>query len=352
MSGRILVDAEDLAELCRSLLARAGLPAADAADAAGVLVRASLRGVDTHGVALMDYCLRRIEAGGANRAPEIRVLADGPCTACWDADRALGQVAGMRAIRAAIGKAEDTGIGCVTVRNSSHTGPMCSYVLEAAEKGMIGIGLTNTVPAVALAGTLSRSVGNNVVAIACPGPDFPWVFDACLGNVSWGKLREAKATGQIVPEGLVVDCDGNPVSDPAVALKEGIVLPIGGHKGSGLALFVDVLTAILAGGAFSGHLEWVSSGIAHPHRYSHAFAALDIKRFRPLPEFLRHLEDVAGFLRAQPPAAEGSKARIPGERQASEEQRRRRDGVPLDARTFEMLASWAGRMGVPMPRPK
>ncbi|MCX7804097.1 MAG: Ldh family oxidoreductase, partial [Planctomycetota bacterium] len=215
---------------------------------------------------------------------------------------------------------------------------------------------TNTVPAVALAGTLSRSVGNNVVAIACPGRDFPWVFDGCLGSVSWGKLREAKAAGRSIPEGLVADRLGNPVSDPTVALEEGIVLPIGGHKGSGLALFVDVLTAVLAGGRFSGQIEWIASGLARPHQYSHTFAALDIKRFRPLPEVQGHLDDISRFLQAQPKDAHGGEARVPGERQALEEKRRREEGIPLDVRTFETLATWAGRLGVPMPglrsRPK
>jgi len=351
MNDPILVQSGELDAFCRALLEGAGLPAADAADTAAVLVRASLRGVDTHGVVLMDYCLRRLEAGGANAKPRFEVLSDGPCTACWDADRALGQVSGMRAMRMAIEKAAATGIGCVAVRNSSHTGPMGPYVLAAAEKGFIGIGLTNTVPAVALYGAASRSIGNNVVAIACPGEKRPWVFDACLGCLSWGKLREARAAGRTIPEGCVVDANGGPVLDPARALDEGIVLPIGGHKGSGLALFVDILTAVLAGGPFSGMIEWSKTGFSRPHLYSHTFAALDISRFRPLDEFRRRLGEIELFARSQPPMQGGEGPRMPGERQAAEEERRLRDGIPLDARTVEILNGWAKKLGVrPLPR--
>ena len=247
----IRVPSRALDQFTRQVLDKLGVPDNDAITAADVLGQANLRGVDTHGIDLLPGYVSRIEQGMVKTKPRIKVLKEGVATMLIDADQSMGQISSRFAMQQAINKALLAGIGWVNVVNSNHHGALAYYALMAAEQEMIGIVSTTTSSNMAPWGSREPLVGNNPLAIAVPSNDHePLVLDMATSLLANGRVRLARERGEPLPEGLSIDSQGNPNSDPD---RSAALLPAGDYKGSGLAMMLGILSGVLAGAPFTGY---------------------------------------------------------------------------------------------------
>jgi L-2-hydroxycarboxylate dehydrogenase (NAD+) len=342
---------EDLREFMAAVLRVLGLPAGDAAIGAAVVADADLAGVDTHGIVNFVNHLHYapgLRSGAVRPRPAIEVLRDSPVAAAWDSGRGFGPVVAHRAMQAAIAKAEQAGIGMVTVRNGCHFGANGYFAEMAAERGHMAMVAANGMPVAFPPGALAPATGTNPFAFAAPVAGAPpLVVDIAMTAAAGSKIEAARRAGRPVPEGWIVDSDGQPTTDPAAVRSGGGYLPLGGpaagHKGFGLGLMVDAL-AILSG---SGSGTW--------QRYSPEwaqgqwFAAWRIDLFIDPGEFGAEMARVAEHVHRLP-ALPGVAPTIPGERRAATRSERTRLGVPLEPELIAQLEELAGATGVKFPR--
>jgi LDH2 family malate/lactate/ureidoglycolate dehydrogenase len=340
---------------------RLGVPAADADQAADVLIAADRRGIDSHGVARLKAYCDFLSAGRVQPRATVTVLRETPSTAALDGGNCLGLVVGPRANTVAIEKALAVGTGWVTVRNSTHYGIAGYYALAAAERGLIGWSMTNAARAVVPPGGAERMLGTNPIAVAFPAGDTepPIVIDFATSAVAYGKIQMAMRAGKPVPEGWIVDRDGRPTTDPNAVSNGGAMLPLGGdlerggHKGYCLGALVDLLCGVLSGAAWGPfvppfllgqHLEPerdVGPGIGH------FFGALRIDAFIDPAEYRTRIDDWIRTFRATRPAAGSVGVLVPGDPERRAEAERSVNGVPLSAAVVADLREVGERVGVP-----
>jgi LDH2 family malate/lactate/ureidoglycolate dehydrogenase len=349
--------AEALHDFAARVLELGGVPPADAAVAADVLLGADLRGIDSHGVARLRAYYESLRTGAINATPEMRVVRETMSTATVDGDNGLGLVVGPRANGLAMAKAMEAGSGWVAVRNTNHFGIAGYYVMEAVEQDLIGWAMTNSSALVAPLFGVGRMLGTNPLAVAFPArEEAPIVIDFATSAVAFGKIEIARRKGERIPLGWAVDSDGRPTTDPESVFQGGALLPVGstrelgGHKGYALALMVDLLSAVLSGanwGPFAPSFmvdqapqRSVGAGIGH------FFGALRIDAFIEPEEFKGQVDDLVRTFRATPPAPGTSGPLIPGDPEREAEQARLRGGIPLLAPVVADLEALAAETGV------
>lgn len=345
--AHVIVETEPLAATCRALLAGLGVPAEDAALTADVFVDSDLRGEASHGMRLLVQVLGRIAAGSALAKPRVTVLADRGAIAVFDAHHSLGQVVAARAMRLAIAKARQHGVGIVGVRNDNSYTSAKYYPLMAAAEDMIGITYTNSCAMMPPPGGMTPTVGNNPVAIAAPtGGEHPFVLDMAVA-VAMEKIRQARELGEPIPEGWALDVEGRPTTDPAAALESGIVLPFGGYKSFGLGMAHEMLTSVLMDGHLftAGALGFVPYD--GPMNVSHFIQAIDISFFGPVDAFKRRMDAMIAKIKSSRLAPGSHEVLLPGERGYRERARRLVEGIPVPEPVFEDLRDWARKLGVP-----
>ena len=331
---------------------RVGLPADDAARVAGLMTEADLSGADGHGIFRLPQYVRRIRAGGVNVRPQIRVTRTAPATALVDGDNGMGHLVMARAAETAIELARDAGVAWVGARRSNHAGPAALYALMPLAHDMIGIytavGNANHMPAW---GGRENILSTNPIAIAIPTwEEPPVVLDMATSVAAYGKVKQYAQRGQTMPEGWMVDAEGRPITDPARA-HEGFLLPIGGYKGSGLAIALGLLAGVLNGAAFGRDVIDFNADDRSPTNTGHAIIALDVARFMPVEAFKRevdrHVRDIRGSERL--PGVDA--IRLPGERRQAHIRERTVRGIPLPAPLVAELDRVAATVGVaPLPR--
>jgi LDH2 family malate/lactate/ureidoglycolate dehydrogenase len=336
MADDVLIPAGELRARVAAVFRALGVPADQAAVGADVLVTADLRGVSSHGVALLPKYVAWYRRGEIEPDPRWRVVRETAATANVDAGRGLGVMLAPRAMDLAIGKARDTGIGLVTLRNGRHLGMAGYHAMLALRHDMIGICLTASPPFMVPPGGRVPAIGSNPIAVAVPGGEHPpFVFDAAMTVAAGHRVGEARRSGALLPGGLVADEEGRPVLHAAPAPAETRLLPIGAtpelgaHKGFGLALVVEILAGVLSG-----------SGFAARHGVdvaNHVLAAVDVASFTPLDGFRATMDELLGTLEALPPAAGASGVRIPGAASARISQERKERGIPVTADVLALL---------------
>ena len=337
------VSAAALARFATDVFARAGLPRADAAVIAEVLVWANLRGVDTHGVLRIPRYVELIESGEMNPRPAIRIRTETPASVLIEADRAAGPVAMMRGVSEAVRKARDAGVGLALVRATTHTAALGYYTLEIAKAGMAGIALAGSWPNVIYHGSRAAGVSTSPISIAVPGGE-PLVLDMATSVVSMGKLNQAKRTGKPIPAGWALDKDGNPTTDPQAAQ---IPLPMAGPKGSGLSLMIECITSlVMANPLLAESLEGTAEG--RRHRQNGFVMAIDLAQFGDPESFRRELDRLVKALKSLPVDPEAGEILMPGERGRRTFEHRSRDGVPIPRAVYDELQALANRLGVAM----
>ena len=337
------VAADALRRFTRDVFVRAGMPEDDAAVVAEVLVWADLRGVDTHGVSRIPMYLRLIDDGDLNLTPSIKIRTESPASILVEADRAAGPIAMTTAMKAAVRKARDAGVGLALVRATTHTAALGYYTLMAAQDGMAAIALAASMPFMAYHGTRAPGVSTNPISIAVPGGERgPVVLDMATGVVARGKLVQARKTNQPIPAGWALDGDGNPTTDPQAAL---IPLPLGGPKGSGLSLMIELITSLIVSNPIiAGALEGTAEG--HRHRQNGLMLAIDPARFGDPQAFRLEVDRVVDALKALPKAPGTLEILMPGERGARALAARTRDGIPLPRAIVDELRAVAARFGL------
>lgn len=339
-----------LRRFAADVLAACGVPANDAAVAAELIVRADVRGVETHGLVRLPMYVDRLREGGLIADAPMRFVSERGVTAVLDAAGGLGHVAARRAMDKAVELAAGAGVGVVTVRRSGHFGAADGYATLAAEQGQIGVVTTNAPPALPPTGGLTAMFGTNPLALAVPaGAHGPIVMDFALTAVARGRIRKAQATGDRIPPTWATDQHGRPTDDPAEALR-GLLLPIGGHKGYGLALAVDVLAGVLSGAASAAAVT-PPQDASRPQDVGHFMMALNVEHFVPLAEFTGRIDELIDAVHASQPAAGVDRIYVPGEIEAEQERERTADGVPVAAHVVADLERMARSCGVAMPEP-
>lgn len=244
--------------LCQKVagaLAAAGVSADMAEQEAAIMAEADLLGVPSHGVRMLPPLLAALRDGRATARPNIHFKREFGATSLLDGDNGPGRTTSCRAMDDAIARARQFGIGACLALRTTHWGRAHAYASRAATQGMIGICTTNAMPTMAVWGSTGRIIGNNPLAIGIPQArtDAPLVLDMAMSQAAVGKVATTLREGNEVPQGWGLDADGKPSTD-ASAILAGAVLPFGGHKGAGLALMMELLTAALAGGAFGNEI--------------------------------------------------------------------------------------------------
>ena len=342
------VSAERLHSFATGVLRAVGMPGDDADAAANAMVWAELRDLPMHGVSgKLPQCVRRIKAGVTSAKVQWTAVSETRASIVVDAKDGWGQVAGARAMRAAIAKARASGIGMATVRNSSSAAAMGHYASLAIDERMIGVAITNGPPLMPPPGGTTKVVGNQGFALGAPASRHkPLLFDSALSLISTGEIHTAHERGEQLTPGLMLDAKGMPTTDPVTALA-GLYVPIGGHRGFGLALMWEILTGVLSGGAVFGPDVGAPDVYDRTQGVSHFFLALDPSRSMPYDEFTARVDDLIDQVHASPPAAGVARIYVPGERGYETAERRRREGVPIAATRLETLRKLATEVGVP-----
>ena len=341
-----IVPVAPLRRFCAAAFEQVGVPAADAALVADTLVEADLRGVHSHGVWWVKGYTDRLRQGGLNPCPNLRVVRETAAIMLLDADNGMGQVASGAAMRHAIRMAKTSGVGVVTVRNSNHFGAAAYYALMAAQEQQIGFATTDAEPTMApWGGAQKLVVGNNPLAYAIPATDdFSLLLDMAQSVVAWGKIFLAAQRGEKIPSTWALDANSEPTEDPQAAMA-GVLLPVGGYKGYGLALVMQVLSSVLSGATFGPTMPPMADpSVGQGH--GHFFMALDIEHFLPLPEFRRSMAQVIAEQRAVPLAKGVDRIYLPGEIEHLKRQQRMRSGIPLEAYVVNASRALGEEMGL------
>jgi LDH2 family malate/lactate/ureidoglycolate dehydrogenase len=346
-----LVPAEALSALVERLFAAAGVPSDAAATVAGALVDADLRGLPSHGSHLVPVYVERLRQGSVSARTEPKVLVDVGGIAVLDAGHALGVLTADHAMSLATAKAREYGIGAVAVRHAFHFGAAGRYARAAAREGFIGIATANTRPMMPAPGGGHPVVGNNPVAVGVPAPgdsDEPLVLDIALSAANIGRIRLAAGNGYGIPDGWATDAAGRPTTDAAAALA-GMLLPAAGHKGFGLALMVDVLAGVLAGGGYGERVNGLYADTAVPNECGHFFLALDVAAFGDPQGFATRLADLEASVTAPPYAPGVDRVLLPGQRSAQRRRDAAQRGVTVDQGVLARLRDLAADLDVPLP---
>jgi LDH2 family malate/lactate/ureidoglycolate dehydrogenase len=324
-----IVYADTLRAQATRIFERIGLPEADALVVADHLVEADLRGHPSHGVIRVPTYVRAWREGRINPRPDIRIVEDHGGQVVMDADNAMGQLAAFRANELAIERGIAHGMAGVAVRRSTHCGAMAYYPIRAIRHGLIGWATTNAGINMPPTGGTKKLVGNNPLAMAVPtNRDWPMVLDMATSVVAGGKLEVARAKGQPIPLGWALDKEGNPTTDPHDA-REGSLLPVGGPKGYGMAVMLDVLAGVLSGGRFAAGLGEPGSG--------HFFMTIAVERFMPLDRFKARMDELIDQLHACPTAPGVERIYVPGEIEHAAQTARLREGIPLEETVLDAL---------------
>ena len=343
--GEVRVSVDVARCFCTDALRRVGLSSENAEVVAECLIEADLRGIIHHGLARMPNYVRRFQRGGFNTQPDIRVLQDMPAAALLDGDRAPGELAGTRTMAAAIAKARTQGVGIALVRNSGAFGSLGYFPIMALREDMIGIATVSTIPILASPGASQPTIGNSPLAIGIPaGKERPILFDMALSVVSIGKIRAARAEGEKIPLGWAVDKDGQPTDDPAAAI-EGLLLPVAGYKGFGLAVALGCITGVLSGGHFGTDVRGTLDP-ANPADVSLFCIAVNIASFMPIEEFKARTDDLVRQQQSAPLFPGGSPARMPGEGSWQTKDERLQNGIPYGPALLAELRELARDLGI------
>ncbi len=334
---------DDLQSLGERAFRGLGVAAGDARDTARILVLGDLFGHHTHGLSRIESYGERIEVGGIDPAARVREEELAPAIVRIEGGNALGPVVGLRALRSAMARARALGVGVAFARGSNHFGAVGPYGWIAAQEGFASIIGSNATTTIAPTGGRDARLGNSPLAITVPNPGGdPVILDMAMSVVARAKIRNALKRGEPIPDAWATDRDGRPTTDAKAAL-DGFLLPIGGYKGYGLALMVDLFAGLLSGASYLTHVKSWSDEPEAAQDLGHFFIVIDAARLGPTEWLTGRMQDFARILHDTPPSDPRQPVLLPGEREMRALERQRRDGITLDATTMAKLEAYAAR---------
>jgi LDH2 family malate/lactate/ureidoglycolate dehydrogenase len=337
-SARVIVPSDELAELVSACFEHVGIGREDAEAVASALLYANLREIDSHGFERVPVYMRRVSAGLAGGTERLTVVAEHGAFCCLDAGHGLGPAVGVKASDRAAALARRHGVGLATVRNATNFGAAGFYALRLARAQLIGLVATNAPKMMAPYGAAEAFLGSNPIAVAIPlGRNDEFVLDMSSTIVARGKVRRAKAKGERLAPGLALDAAGRPTTNATQALA-GTLLPIGGPKGSGLALAVSLIVAMLAGAEFDHEVASMYADDDRAQNLGQLFVAIDPSHVSGGDSWAARTDSLVGRLhelRTQPGV---ERARYPGEASAARARRRAREGISLEVSEIEEAA--------------
>ncbi|PKQ70502.1 Ldh family oxidoreductase [Raineya orbicola] len=331
---------EILFNFIQAVFIKIGFSEKEALLATEALLKADLRGIDSHGIARLSGYVRLWEAKRLNPQPQMKIIYETPTTATLDGDSGVGLVVAQKAMEIAMQKAETYGTGWVAVQNSNHFGIAGYHAMLALQKNMIGIALTNASPLVAPTFSVDRLLGTNPIAVAIPAQtEPPFVADFATTTAANGKLEILERKGENAPWGWLQDAEGNITTDTQARKKGGALLPLGSdyehgsHKGYCLGALVDIFSGVFSGANYASWVPPFVSYLSLPTNpvgkgIGHFLGAIRIDAFRPKEEFLSHMDNwIRAFRNAK--AVKDKKVLIPGDIERETEKERLQSGIPL-----------------------
>lgn len=351
----------DLDHFTRTVFKEMGCGDDDAALAAEVLIRADLRGIDSHGIARLPGYFRLKEAGRANMRPSPRIIRESPSTATIDADSGLGLVCAPKAMQVAIQKARDFGTGWVCVQNSNHFGIAGYHAMMALEEDMIGIAMTNASALTAPTFSKERMLGTNPIAVAVPAGKQPaFVADMATTTAANGKLELLQLDDSPMPLGWAQDAEGKATHDAHVLKKGGSLLPLGSereqgsHKGYAMGSIVDILSGVLSGASYGPWAPPFPAYVPLPPQMpgkglGHFLGAMRIDAFQDADAFKAQMDNWIERFRNAVPIDEVTPVLIPGDPEREQEAQRRASGVPVSPKVIKELIELAEHLAIRHP---
>lgn len=306
------IEQNQLTLLATQALQSYGLRQDDAARTTEILVLADMFGLHTHGVSRVQSYGERLDIGGIKALADIQVERCSAAIGKVDGDNAIGPLVGQVALEQAMAQARETGVGAVFARGSNHFGPVSPYAFLAAQQGFASFICSNASTTIAPWGGKEGRLGNSPMGFGVPNPaGDPFLLDMALSVAARAKIRNALQQGAPIPDTWATDREGRPTTDPAQALQ-GFLLAIGGHKGYGLALAVDLFAGLLSDAAYLTHVQSWSENPEAPQNLGHFFLLIDTARLGPLDWLGRRMQDFAGILRDTPASDPGKPVIVPG----------------------------------------
>ncbi len=341
MANQVNIKIENLKQVVIETLRKVGVSESDAAIILDTIIFANRRGVATHGIGRLPLYVHKIAAGHYNPKNEIEVLADNYAYALLDAHNGFGQVVAHKATKMAIAKAKQYGVGVVGVRNSNNFGTAGYFGDMAAREGCAAMVYANAAPAIAPTGGNKTIFGTNPLCYAYPGDENhdPILLDMATTIAARGKIRLAAKNGEKIPMDWALGPDGQPTDDPNVALK-GSLLPIGGYKGYGLSMFVDIFAGMLTGSQYAGEVKNLSK-MEENSGNGHLFVVIDLDKFMTVDE---KRERISHFYEAVKACGEEGKVFMPGELEYIK-MKKAVDTVQISNKQFEDVNAVAEEVG-------
>jgi ureidoglycolate dehydrogenase (NAD+) len=318
-----------LERYCAQVMEQTGLSAADAAVSARVLATTDSWGVHTHGTRQIRPLMKNLRDGRIDARAHPTILREGPAFAVVDGRHAMPPVTASFAMDTAMRKAKEAGIAYVGVTRSSHFGAAGYYATMALRHDMIGVAMTNTDPWMTVPGGKGPIMGTNPIAYAIPaGDERPVFLDIATSSVAVTKILAAKALGKTLPDKWLVDEHGVPTDNPSRYPEHGALLPMAGHKGYGLAVLVETLTAIVTGAAvLSGVKCWLFD-IPDRADQGHAFVAINVGAMMTMATFKARMDAMIREIKGAPKTA-GGRIYLPGEMEWERQDAANREGMRL-----------------------
>ena len=342
------VSSSQLESFITQAMVSLGLPPEDAQTVGHLMAEADMQGSDGHGVIRLVPYAKRILAGGMNLKPNIRVVQERTAMALIDGDNGMGHLVMKRATELAIQKAKSSGIAWVGSRLSNHAGPASLYARMALQHDMIGlyfaVGNANHLPPW---GGLDMLLSTNPIAAAIPTlNEPPVVLDMATTVAAYGKVKAKAQRGEMMPEGWMIDRQGKPLLDPNKS-NEGFLLPIGGHKGYGLALMVGILAGTLGGAAMGRNVIDFNADHVTVTNTGQAILVIDLSAFGDPHVFKQSIDHLVRDIRNSERLPNVERIWLPGEQSHAKRQNYQVSGIPIASGLVTELTSLAHELGIP-----
>lgn len=337
MSESVIVSPAELHTLIKNKLEKAGLKEEHANEVANHLVFADCCGIHSHGAVRVDYYAERIAKKGVTIEPNMYFEKTGPCTGIYHGDNAIGQYVADEALKHAIQMAKENGVAIVGISKLSHSGTMAYYMEKVAKHDLIGMSVCQSDPMVVPFGGREPYYGTNPIGFGAPALEGKAiVFDMATSVQAWGKILDARSKDLEIPDTWAVDRKGVPTTNPH---NVGALLPISGPKGYGLMMIVDVLSGVMLGLPFGGHVSSMYDKLDEGRDLGHTFILIDPARFMDLTEFKQNISKVKEDLHNISPAEGFKQVYYPGEVSQLTYEKYQKEGIPIEKRIYEYLVS-------------